>query len=312
MLLSKDRDNHPTELADLFGVRLAVGTETPKGRSLNEARVKMLTGGELIRARRMREDFSEFPPTHKLVIVTNHMPKVDLDSFAMARRLHVVPFDVRIRPDEIDKRLPQKLRAEREGILALCVEGCRDWRERGLEPPASVITQTTGAASPPRPVDDFIAAHVVRKPGLRTSASAVLVAFTNWCERSGKPTASQTELGIALGHEGFGKQKTAGVYAYLDMALEGLGSPIQGRLGMVGDGSPVDSLGAPRGEINGKTIPKCPQPSPDAEPCRACGGTTKWRRSADAEFFCTRCAPPMQGTPVFEAIDTTTGEVRDA
>jgi putative DNA primase/helicase len=310
MLLATDRDSHPTDLADLFGTRLAIGTETPKGRSLNETRVKLLTGGEPIRARRMREDHWQFIPTHKLVIVTNYMPKVSLDSYAMVRRLHVVPFEVRIPASEIDKRLPQKLRAEREGILAWGVHGLRALRDRGLDPPAGVLLSLSAKTeSERRPVAEFIAAHVVRKPGMRTPASKLLVAFTQWCERGGKPIASQTELGIALGHEGFGKQRSGGVYVYLDLALEGLGSPVQGLMGMVGDGCPIDSPCTPHGEINGTTVPKSPQPSPRPDPCRMCGGTTRWRRTADAELFCMRCAPPAHGVPVHEVIDTATGEV---
>ena len=38
--------------------------ETGQGRRLDEVLVKELTGGDTISARRMREDFWEFSPTH--------------------------------------------------------------------------------------------------------------------------------------------------------------------------------------------------------------------------------------------------------
>ena len=67
---------HPTGQADLRGVRLAVTEETDEGRRLAAATVKRLTGGDKIRARRMRQDFFEFDPVHTVLLVTNHKPKV--------------------------------------------------------------------------------------------------------------------------------------------------------------------------------------------------------------------------------------------
>ncbi len=309
LLLAKDRDSHPTELADLFGVRLAIGTETPRGRVLNEALVKVLTGGELIRARRMREDFTQFQPSHKLVLVTNDMPRVETGSFAIARRLHVVPFDVRIQPHEIDKRLPQKLKAESEGILTWCVEGCREWLERGLDPPEGVLIRQTKLQIERRPIEEFVASIVVRKRGSRTRAADVYAAFVRWCEQECKPIASQTDLGIALGNEGFGKQKSAGAMIYLDMALQGPGEPIQGQLGIGRDSSPVDPSLPPHEGVKEGTVPSSPQPSPRADSCHACSGSIMWRRVPEGELFCMRCAQPATGIPVHEILDIATGVI---
>src|ERR1700679_65762 len=59
-------DRHPTELTTLFGKRLVTCSEVPSEQPFDEALVKDLTGGERISAQRMREDFWEFEPTHKL------------------------------------------------------------------------------------------------------------------------------------------------------------------------------------------------------------------------------------------------------
>jgi len=53
---------HPTGQLDLRGVRLATCQETDDGRRLDVAAVKRLTGGDTIRARKMRQDFIEFTP----------------------------------------------------------------------------------------------------------------------------------------------------------------------------------------------------------------------------------------------------------
>ena len=74
LLTARTFDAHPTSTADLFGLRLATLHETDNGRRLAEATVKRLTGGDRLKARRMREDFWSFDPSHTFVMLTNHKP----------------------------------------------------------------------------------------------------------------------------------------------------------------------------------------------------------------------------------------------
>ena len=67
-LMAKSQEQHPTELADLYRKRLVVANETERGKRFDEFLVKKLTGGDRVRARRMREDFWEFAPTHKVLV----------------------------------------------------------------------------------------------------------------------------------------------------------------------------------------------------------------------------------------------------
>ena len=69
-------DRHPTELADLRGARLVTANETDEGRRWAESRINMLTGGDPVRARFMRQDLFEFTPQVKLVISGNHKPSL--------------------------------------------------------------------------------------------------------------------------------------------------------------------------------------------------------------------------------------------
>ncbi len=127
LLIVKRGESHPTELAALFGKRLVVTIETDDGRRLAEGLVKQLTGSDKITARRMREDFWQFDPTHKVLLATNHKPEVRGTDHAIWRRLRLIPFDVVIPDEHQDKDLPLKLEAERAGILAWAVQGCLAW-----------------------------------------------------------------------------------------------------------------------------------------------------------------------------------------
>ncbi|MFJ4873399.1 phage/plasmid primase, P4 family, partial [Streptomyces sp. NPDC088757] len=63
-LMSRPYEGHPTDLAELHGRRVIVCSEVKHGDKFDEARVKLLTGGDRIKARRMRQDFFSFQPTH--------------------------------------------------------------------------------------------------------------------------------------------------------------------------------------------------------------------------------------------------------
>jgi P4 family phage/plasmid primase-like protien len=129
-------EKHSTDVAGLAGARLVTASETEAGKRWDEQRVKSLTGGGLVKARFMRQDFFTFKPQFKLLFAGNHKPIVrDIDD-AMKRRLQLVPF-VR-KPKVVDTELVDKLRAEWPAILAWMVEGCLEWQKQGLLPPTSV------------------------------------------------------------------------------------------------------------------------------------------------------------------------------
>jgi len=141
-LLVAKKGAHPTEVADLFGKRLVASIEVEDGRRLAESLVKQLTGGDKVRARRMRQDFWQFDPTHKVFMAVNHKPEVRGTDTAIWRRIRLIPFTETIQPSEQDKKLPEKLRGELSGILAWVVEGCLEWQREGLQAPKEVRKAT--------------------------------------------------------------------------------------------------------------------------------------------------------------------------
>jgi putative DNA primase/helicase len=130
-------DKHPTDLAKLKGARMVTASETEEGRAWAEARIKELTGNERpISARFMRQDFFEYMPTFKLVFVGNHKPVLRNVDDAARRRFNIIPFVHQ--PENPDKGLKDKLRAEYPAILQWMIDGCLDWQRNGLIRPSSV------------------------------------------------------------------------------------------------------------------------------------------------------------------------------
>ena len=202
-LMERRHESHPTEKASLFGKRFVACVETEASRKLAESTVKTLTGGEKIMARRMREDFWEFEPTHKLILCTNHKPIVAGNDHAIWRRLLLVPFTQRFEGSQIDKRLPDKLRDERAGILAWLVRGCLDWQQHGLNPPEAVSTATDEY----RCGEDIIGRFVRDNcQNIRNGAVRFAELFTRlekWTEDTGDFCPSKRKVGAWLLEQGY-------------------------------------------------------------------------------------------------------------
>jgi len=201
-LLVAKKGSHPTELADLFGMRFVASIEVEDGSRLAESLVKQLTGGDRVKARRMRQDFWEFEPTHKVLMACNHKPQVRGTDNAIWRRITLVPFTETIPTAEQDKNLPDKLRREAAGILAWAVEGCLEWRREGLQAPEAV-RQATGAY---RAEMDVLGAFLRECCELGTeynvAAKDLYGAYKFWCEDNGERPETQRRFGSRLTERG--------------------------------------------------------------------------------------------------------------
>lgn len=141
-LTASKHDRHPTEIARLKGLRLVVASETEAGREWAEARIKLLTGGDKLTARFMRQDDFEFTPNFKLLVMGNNRPSLRNVDEAMRRRLIVVQFNNDVPREKRDPELPEKLKAEWPSILRWMIDGCLDWQANRLVCPEDVLSST--------------------------------------------------------------------------------------------------------------------------------------------------------------------------
>ncbi len=201
-------NEHPTIMANLLGVRLAVTTETEQGGYLAESQVKSLTGGDMIPARFMRGDYFEFAPTHKIWLATNHKPIVRGTDNAIWDRIRLIPFNVTIPPEERDRHLSEKLEAELPGILAWAVEGCLAWQREGLNPPEEVTKATEKYREEMDILGDFLAEYCVVDPTASEKNVDLYKAYCRWCEQEGDKAISQRIFSQSLQERGFRNEKT--------------------------------------------------------------------------------------------------------
>jgi len=219
LLIDRGFEAHPTGVANLAGCRVAFTHETDNQRRLAEGTVKRLTGGDRIKARRMREDFWEFEPSHSLFMVTNHRPTVQGDDEGIWRRLRLVPFTERIPDDEQDGHLPDKLAAERDGILSWLMRGHAEWCRAGLAPPETVTEATAAYRQDEDALARFLDQRCLVHSAVSVQSTALYTEWSTWCATEGVPPGSQTAFSRAMGDRGFEPRKSAGRSVFRGIGL---------------------------------------------------------------------------------------------
>lgn len=204
-LFMSNPNAHTTGQLDLMGKRFVVISESAEGARLDEAKMKRLTGGDTIRARRMRQDNIEFEPSHQAFFITNFLPNVRGDDPATWARLRVIPFDVVIPDDEQDVNLEIKLQAEADAILGWAVDGWVDYQHRGgLDEPPQVRGATNAFHTSSDAVGRFVAERCVTStPNRKTTTSVLYEAWQLWAAEDGAEPMSQKTFGQALDRRGY-------------------------------------------------------------------------------------------------------------
>jgi putative DNA primase/helicase len=208
LLTARSFDAHPTGTADLFGLRLAILHETDAGRRLAEATVKRLTGGDRLKARRMREDFWSFEPSHTFVMLTNHKPLVSGTDEGIWRRIRLVPWPVVIPAAERDEDLGQRLALEADVILTWIIDGYRDWRARGLDEPEPVTSATHGYRIESDVLGRFLDERCFLGPNFTVRSSELFNIWSGWCAREGEETGTNKAFTGALQGRGYDTNRT--------------------------------------------------------------------------------------------------------
>jgi putative DNA primase/helicase len=210
VFLASRHERHPTELADLYGMRLVAAAELDQDRRWSESRIKQFTGGEKIKARKMRQDFFEFTPRFKIFMAGNHKPRFDAVDEAIRRRLHLIPFSVTIASGDRDPDLFDALKKERAAILAWMISGCRDYLQYGLEPPQAVVDATDTYLEEEDMMALWLAENCDQDPICSKSTTELFHDFEAWCRSSNERTGSIKSFSQKLEGKGYRKERMAG------------------------------------------------------------------------------------------------------
>ena len=189
------RDNATNDLAFLVGARAVTASEGAARETFNEALLKRLTGGDAISCRFLYHENFTYTPTYKIQFATNEVPRFTSQTYAIKRRVHIVPFRQTFygrddgREPVRDEALREKLRAELPGILAWAVRGCLEWQQAGLCAPREVKEETTALFEAMDPLGDFLEEECVLHPRALVESGALWRTYRGWCEREERPSA---------------------------------------------------------------------------------------------------------------------------
>ncbi|MGC5562828.1 phage/plasmid primase, P4 family [Streptomyces sp. FR-108] len=180
----------PADLASYDGKRLVVVDELNDSQKMDEALLKNVTGGGIIKAESKGQNPWEYKPKFTLHFRTNYMPDLPADPSTL-RRFRLVKWVVTPTSQEWEtfkdkehRNVDEFLLQEASGILNWLIEGAKDYLENGLQTPPDLEVDALEALEAQ---DDFLAfmeecTH--KAPGTpRTKGSVVYDAFVTWCRK---------------------------------------------------------------------------------------------------------------------------------
>ena len=198
--------------------RFAVVSEPKRGSRLNEGMMKAWTSGSPITARDLNAKPITFRPTTKQFWEMNSLVVTRGDDDGIWRRMHLALFRHQVPPDQVDKLLPDKLRAEAAGILNWLVAGVADWLDVGLAWPEGWRDALENYRRASSPFGDWLQERCVwgeAAKGARTLAGDLYGDFKTWAEDQGHDKImSQRSFGdgltdrqvMVVGKNGVGKK----------------------------------------------------------------------------------------------------------
>lgn len=238
----------------LRGARLTVAVETGDGKRLNEAKVKALTGGDIIVARYLRQEFIEFKPTHKIMLLTNHKPQVPESSEGTWRRIRLIPFTrTWYKPEDgrqpvMDRTLEATLPLEGAGILARIVRGAVEMLTAGMQPPASVLAATDEYRSEQDMLGQFIADRTEVMPKSKISAQQLYGQYALWTEVSGGRPKTMNGFTQAMIEAGYPHNNLRGAQRkWLDLKLRPENPYDDPTIEILRDATTADMVRTPQG-----------------------------------------------------------------
>ena len=203
-------DTHMTAIADMVGKRYVIGSEFT-GNRMNEPMIKRLTGGDTIKARRMRQDYFQFKPTHSFFILVNDRPNIIGTDEGIWRRLKLIPFTVHFSKEQRDEDLKDKLVSEAEGILNWLLQGALRWFETGLVYPELVEGASSEYRTDMDAFGQFLQECTQRANDKRVASASLLDYYHRWCDTNGimfKPDSRW--LSKEMPQRGYEKKRSGG------------------------------------------------------------------------------------------------------
>lgn len=208
-----------SDIARLEGARIVTSSELNEGDRFDESLVKQLTGGDKILARFLYGSEFEYKPKFKIWMATNHLPIVRGTDDGIWRRIKIIPFNIQIPKEKVDKKLEYKLKAEYTGILNWIVQGAIMWQQEGLEDPEAVRQVIENYRAEMDPLDAFLEECCTTGQNYSIKARDMYNAYHEWAKESEEYKMSLNKFGREMSKKLLRVKKMDGWY-YVGLKLK--------------------------------------------------------------------------------------------
>jgi putative DNA primase/helicase len=207
----RDAGQIRNDIAELAGRRFVVSIEVDEGKKLAEGLVKLLTGGDTVRARFLYQEAFEFAPSFKLWLAANHAPRVRDNDSAIWRRILRLPFEHVVPKGQRDPTVKARLKdtaLSGPAVLAWAVEGCMHWQEDGLNVPQMVEQANEQYRMDMDPLRLFFDERCGFEPDAWCSVAALRGAYEAWAKESGEHALNGRQFAERLRERGCAQKTT--------------------------------------------------------------------------------------------------------
>jgi P4 family phage/plasmid primase-like protien len=172
----------------LKDTRMVLFSETGADDELDDGVLKMASGDDLITVNPKYQKEYQFKSYAKLLVATNHKPKINVNDEAMVRRVKFIPFltkfvDNPAGPNERKKDGPLALRLQTDLLDAFftwVLDGAISWYKTGIvEIPAAMKEATAEYLAENDELGEFL--YDETEPGTGIGSTALYARYCEWC-----------------------------------------------------------------------------------------------------------------------------------
>lgn len=177
-----------SDRARLAGARFVYTTEPQRGFELDSAFIKSLTGGDKISARNLREKDFEYVADCKLMINSNHLPKIDDMAIFASDRVRLILFERHFTEQERDLNLKDELTRpdNLSGILNWCLDGYAMLKKEGLKEPDDFKAALEEYRMKSDKMRSFLQEKCENGDDFEVTQEILFSAFNSWCIGNGQ------------------------------------------------------------------------------------------------------------------------------
>lgn len=207
-----DRGNsEPYGMESVRGCRMALMGELDEGARMSVSVMKALTSRDEIQANPKYAKPFTFRPTHKLILHTNHLPRLGQMDGGTLRRIAVVPF---VCPPKSDRdRIPdlaeRLVREEGAQVLQWIVEGAKRFFDLGcsVPKPKAVVRATEEYIKAEDWLGHFIDERCLLGEKQTCSGGALYEAYRRWAEENKEYVRRSRDFSAELEKRGLERRK---------------------------------------------------------------------------------------------------------